>query len=212
MSDDYAMRRVPVQERSQQKVEAILDTAARLFAEVGYGSATTNAIARRAGVGIATLYRFFPHKAAILKAVSDRYLAQIEQLNQALFAAQRIQTLSLSALMEQVVDAFAEFCLNEPGFEYLFYGTEARDYFRAVSLQIHLEIVMQVEKVLERHVSHFQPDERGIVANLTVAAMQATMPFVIASPSAQQRALLAHLKLMLTTYLQTIAANTAQAS
>jgi AcrR family transcriptional regulator len=210
MSEDYEMRRIPIQLRSQRTVQAILDTAAQLFAEVGYGAATTNTIAKRANIGIATLYRFFPNKGAILKALSDRYLSQIAELNQSLFAAHRIQTLSLPDLMEQVVDAFADFCLNEPGFEYLFYGTEARDYLRSVSLQIHQEIVSQVEAVLERHISHLQAEERLIVANLAVSAMQAAMPFVIMSQKSRQKAFLVQLKLMITTYLQTIAADEEQ--
>ena len=194
MSEDYEMRRIPRQTRSERKVQAILDTAALIFAEVGYGAATTNSIAKRADLSIATLYRFFPNKAAILKTLSDRYVAQIGELNASLFAANRIQTLTLAALMEQVVEAIARYCLSEPGFEYLFYGSEARDYFRSVSLQIHGDIVTQVEAVLERHISHLVAEERNIVANLTVAAMQATMPFVVASNSARQKAILAYLE------------------
>ena len=205
MSEDYEMRRIPVQERSQRKVEAILDNAALIFAEVGYGAATTNSIAQRAGLSIATLYRFFPNKAAILKTLSDRYLSQIGGLNESLFAAHRIQTLSLQMLMEQVVDAFADFCLDEPGFEYLFYGSEARDYFRSVSLQIHRAIVSQVETVLERHISPLEAEERTIVANLAVAAMQAAMPFVVMAETPRRKSILAHLKRMITNYLQTLA-------
>ena len=209
MNDDYEMRRFPVTVRGLRRLDAILDAAAYEFAEVGYGAATTNAIAKRAHSSIGSLYQFFPNKQAILSALSERYLNQLGALNDSLFTVQRIRTLSLPSLMEQVVDTFADYCLREPGFEYIFYGSEARDYLRSVSQRIHSEIVSQVEHVLERHVSHLVEEERNIVANLTVAAMQATMPFVIVAHAARQIAIIAHLKLMITTYLQTVAQSAA---
>ena len=69
-----AVRKLPKQARSQQRVDTILDTAAQLFEEVGYESATTNEIALRAGVPIGSLYQFFTNKDAILNALVERYV------------------------------------------------------------------------------------------------------------------------------------------
>ena len=46
------LRKAPRQERSKVMVEAILEGAAQVFAELGYGRATTNKIAERAGGGV----------------------------------------------------------------------------------------------------------------------------------------------------------------
>jgi AcrR family transcriptional regulator len=209
MAGNYQMRRIPSTEHGKRRVKAILDAAAHIFAEVGFGHATTNAIAKRSGSSIGALYSFFPNKESILRALSERYLAQLERLNESVFTTERIQRLTLPELIEQIVDAFALFCLDEPGFEYIFYGSEARDYLRAVSRQIHYAIVRQVENVIDRHVPHLEADERNIVANLAVAAMQAIMPFVITADNPRQQAILAHLKLMLISYLRTLAQHAA---
>jgi AcrR family transcriptional regulator len=69
-------RRRPVQARSKQTVERILDAAAHVFGDRGY-PATTNQVAERAGVSIGSLYQYFPDKDALLAALHDRHLDQV---------------------------------------------------------------------------------------------------------------------------------------
>ena len=54
--------------------EAILDTAAALVAEHGLRSATMSRIAEGAGIGRATLYKYFPDVEAILLAWHERHV------------------------------------------------------------------------------------------------------------------------------------------
>ena len=61
--------------------EAILDTTAALVAERGLASVTMSGIAERAGIGRATLYKYFPDVEAILIAWHQRHVAgHLEQL------------------------------------------------------------------------------------------------------------------------------------
>jgi AcrR family transcriptional regulator len=71
-------RRSPVQDRARRTVERILDAAAHVFGERGY-AATTNDVAERAGVSIGSLYQYFRDKDALLVALHDRHLDQIER-------------------------------------------------------------------------------------------------------------------------------------
>jgi AcrR family transcriptional regulator len=59
-------RRTPVQKRAQLSVQRILDAAGGLLDEVGLERVTTELIARRAGVNVATVYKYFPNKHAVL--------------------------------------------------------------------------------------------------------------------------------------------------
>ena len=68
------VRRRPVQRRSQERFDRILDATARLLDEVGYTALTTKEVARRAEVPIGTLYQFFPGVDGLLGALAERNL------------------------------------------------------------------------------------------------------------------------------------------
>jgi AcrR family transcriptional regulator len=59
-------RRTPVQKRAQLSVQRILEASGELLDEVGLERVTTELIARRAGVNVATVYKYFPNKHAVL--------------------------------------------------------------------------------------------------------------------------------------------------
>ncbi|MDT0265828.1 TetR/AcrR family transcriptional regulator [Streptomyces sp. DSM 44915] len=59
-----------------QNRERLLEVAARMFAEQGLEAAPA-AIAKRAGVGVGTLYRHFPTREVLIDAAYRRQLAQV---------------------------------------------------------------------------------------------------------------------------------------
>jgi AcrR family transcriptional regulator len=59
--------------RGERRVASLLDAAGRVFGDLGYHAATTNAIAAEGKVSPATLYQFFPNKEAIADALVTRY-------------------------------------------------------------------------------------------------------------------------------------------
>lgn len=61
---------------AKRNYDKVLTAAREAFAETGT-STSLEAIARRAGVGIGTLYRHFPTRQALLEAV---YIGEVEQL------------------------------------------------------------------------------------------------------------------------------------
>jgi len=66
-------RKLPSQERSRFTVDAILEAAADILVREGYARLTTNRIADRAGVNIASLYQYFPGKDAIVAELRRRH-------------------------------------------------------------------------------------------------------------------------------------------
>lgn len=69
-------RKQPQQGRSRETVEAILQAATYLLVRTGYDAMTTNQIAERAGVNIASLYQYFPNKQAIVVELMQRHVAK----------------------------------------------------------------------------------------------------------------------------------------
>jgi AcrR family transcriptional regulator len=69
-------RKTPLQERSRATVEAILEATTHILVRDGYAKLTTNRIAERAGVNIASLYQYFPGKEAIVAELRRRHGAE----------------------------------------------------------------------------------------------------------------------------------------
>lgn len=65
-------RKSPRQKRSEQMVADMLEAAAQVLERHGLEGFTTNAVAQRAGVGIGSLYQYFPSKAALVAALMRR--------------------------------------------------------------------------------------------------------------------------------------------
>jgi len=66
-----------VQRRSQETFEALVTACTGLLSERGYAGTTTNHIAARAGVGIASLYEYFPGRDAIVAQVAERLVQRV---------------------------------------------------------------------------------------------------------------------------------------
>ena len=78
------MRKKPVQQRSQQLVESLVEAAGRVVAQDGLEAVTTIRVAERAGVSVGSLYQYFANKEALLAALVAR---MNEELRRAVDAA-----------------------------------------------------------------------------------------------------------------------------
>lgn len=67
-----SIRKAPRQRRAAHTVEAILEAAALVLEADGLEGFNTNAVARRAGASIGTLYQYFPSKDALTLALLQR--------------------------------------------------------------------------------------------------------------------------------------------
>jgi len=74
---DFAPKKRPSQLRSQQTFDALVTACTGLLPELGFAGTTTNHIAARAGVSVASLYEFFPGKDAIVAQVAERLVERV---------------------------------------------------------------------------------------------------------------------------------------
>jgi len=72
-TDIQTLAKEPKRERGKQRVAALMDAGAELFAEKGYEATTMTEIASRAGAAIGSLYQFFPSKKALAEALFNRF-------------------------------------------------------------------------------------------------------------------------------------------
>ncbi|MFE0460768.1 TetR family transcriptional regulator [Kitasatospora sp. NPDC058965] len=114
------LRRRPVQQRSQQRLERILDACAELLDEHGATALTTKEIAARAQVPIGTLYQFFTGKQSLLAALARRNLSRyLDRLTRRL-AAESPQ--DVGGFVDLAVEEFVAMKRAVPGFGALDFG------------------------------------------------------------------------------------------
>ncbi|SAK97555.1 TetR family transcriptional regulator [Caballeronia hypogeia] len=68
----FRPRKAPAQSRSEATVTSIIEAAAQVLESEGFEGFNTNAVARRAGVSIGSLYQYFPGKDALTVALIHR--------------------------------------------------------------------------------------------------------------------------------------------
>ncbi len=85
----------------------IVSAAASLFGAHGFDGTTMNAIARRSGLSIGSLYQYFPDKDAIVHAVAASYIRAWESKTEAL--ALKVADMDLAQLARRSVEGTVDF-------------------------------------------------------------------------------------------------------
>jgi AcrR family transcriptional regulator len=99
--------------RSKATVTAIVDATARILADDGWQSVNTNAIARRAGVSVGSVYEYFPDKQAILAVIIEQHLADGEAML-AEAASVLVGRLAIDDIVRDLVSSFIRLHQDDP--------------------------------------------------------------------------------------------------
>jgi AcrR family transcriptional regulator len=107
-------RTQPVQQRAQKRRNQILEVTAELLEEVGQYDLTTILVAKRAGMSVGTLYHYFPNKYAIMYALAEQWVGEMDIALQEL-ESEAIESLSLKRFVERCVDRMRLVYINQRG-------------------------------------------------------------------------------------------------
>ena len=105
-------RKTPSQERARTTVDAILQAGTYILVKDGWEKFTTNRVAERAGVNIASLYQYFPNKESIVVELQRRHIEKGRNASPDLITKLRSQTNLRDALKILIDCAVAEHRIN----------------------------------------------------------------------------------------------------
>ncbi|MGA9565550.1 MAG: TetR/AcrR family transcriptional regulator [Candidatus Korobacteraceae bacterium] len=201
-------RRVPVQSRSQQTVQRVLDAASALLSQMPLGDLTTTRIASEAGLSIGALYRFFPDKQTVVDAIAvqhiERFKTELESsvltsLEQAL---SNLASFDPAALLEAVVDAYIIYLDAHPDFRAISFGRHisAATKEREASPNVGLPALLK-NFMLERLGIPNAP-ELDRMLRVVSEAGERLIAFAYEQPTREERdRIIAEMKRMLSGYL-----------
>jgi AcrR family transcriptional regulator len=112
--------RLPKQARARETVDRILEATARLLAERGFAGVNTNVVAEHAGLKPPAIYRYFPNKYALYFALAEKLQAELDAMLDT--ALRDADSISLDALVGNVVDTAGSFWTARPAFGLLWFG------------------------------------------------------------------------------------------
>jgi AcrR family transcriptional regulator len=158
-------RKKPIQSRSKQTVEWLLEATTRVFRAEGF-DATTNRIAAVAGVSVGTLYEYFPNKDALLYALAERHVSSAEADITTALAAERPLPAWLAGVQAAIVASH-----RYPSEALQHVGDTRAPELRTRARQLHARVL---EALLERARASSRPDPElrgrtafGLVAHLS---------------------------------------------
>lgn len=118
------MRNVPSQNRSLDRIDAILDAAASLVDAGGMESVNVTAVAFTSGSSVGAVYRYFPNMNALLYSLAQRnlqrLLLQVEE-------GSRTTSAEPWSSLDHTFDAYINMYRSEPGFRHLRFGEAISD-------------------------------------------------------------------------------------
>ena len=189
-------RPTPQQERAARTHQLFLDTAERLFVEVGYDAMTMTAVAERAGTSIGALYRWFPDKTAVAVALLARYTIEMEQHWAPLIAA--APTLTTAKFAESLIERTREFSQQRPA--YFILRDAPIKLSRSSAARKHLrEAFVQAFQAKKSTLSH---EEALLIANVVVETVKGFLSVIAATAPRQRAPATAEFTQMLSMYLE----------
>ncbi len=195
---DIEQRKRPVQERSRERVDLILNVTAQLITEKGIDALKTSEVAREAGISLASLYRYFPNKAAVLKAIAERHIEKLDSHMKA-FA----QTLDLEQGFDQLIDVYFAFYRSEPGYKEIWAGVEALPELRELDLGELYDNARDISAAAQARFPEVDPQHLWLICVMLPRACGAVLRLAMTMEDAQAEVMVSELKLMVKSYLAT---------
>ena len=138
--------RTPQQERSRQTRDRILAAAIAAFEELGYDAVTTATIARRAGIGVGTLYGYFPDKRKLMLEILDGTVRTMADMVVESLAPERWTQGEPRAHVRSAIEAVVGSRLISPGVQRILWERHLRDpEFRDANLAIESRVRAALE-------------------------------------------------------------------
>lgn len=126
------LRKRPKQARSLMRFNSILDEAEVMIAEQSNTELKMNELARRADVNIASIYQYFPNRAALLRQLIERYLERYQLVIQESLSSYKGGPLEL---VDLIVDGYQDFFTHSPVFAALWAEAQGDTALKQMDIQ-----------------------------------------------------------------------------
>ena len=203
--EEGILRKLPTQERSQRRVEAILQATIKLVLAHGYDATTTAMIAEAVNVPIGSLYQFFANKEAILAALAQRYVDHLLALRTLLFSGD-IAAIPLPTLVDRTADTLIAFVDEHRGYTQLFNHAVFAPEIALTFARMQQEMVEGITAVIMGKAPQMSQATALACAKTLLHLIQGILPLVESSTGAERQIVTRELKRAWLAYLTAVIA------
>jgi AcrR family transcriptional regulator len=193
--DALLPRRTPAQQRSRERLDRILAVARDLIAAKGSDQVKMSEIAEHAGISIGSLYQYFPEKAAIIRALAERYSAESRKCIAAALSGVRDRA-SLRAAYEGLLDQYYALFLAEPVMRDIWSGMQADKQLMTLELAESRACGALLAAAIRRVHPDADPEKTAAAAFLIWQLGEAAMRLAISLSRREGNAVIAAFKRM----------------
>lgn len=189
------------QARGERRIAQLLEAAASVFCSTGYTAASTNAIAREAGVSPGTLYQFFPNKEAIAIELSERLMLEMRETYGEALAPVDPAT-PLETAVSAAVDRFIDFNCRHPVVYTLMHGPDAPGRIAEQHDALQTALVTRIEALLTPLLPGAPAADITRTAHVCMAMYKAGLELTLGREGEEREAYVQELKNVLLRYLE----------
>ncbi|MFJ9415603.1 TetR/AcrR family transcriptional regulator [Streptomyces sp. NPDC101227] len=188
------------QARGERRISQLLEAAAAVFCKSGYTAASTNAIAREAGVSPGTLYQFFPNKEAIAIELGGRLIHQMRDTYGEVLALGEADV-PLRERLDGIVDRFVDFNCRHPVFFALMHGPDTPGRMVEEHDALHTALLARIQDLIAFYLPDAPKADIARTAEMSFGLFKAGVELILAHEDTERDAYVTELKNVLFRYL-----------
>jgi AcrR family transcriptional regulator len=189
-------RLVPTQQRSRERFERILESAAGVMAEKGSEDFRMSDIVERTGVAFGSLYQYFPDKTAIIGTLAERY----NQIGRDCVVRELSKMKSagdLHAALSGITDGYYQMFLDHPVMRDIWTATQADRALQALDAADGAYLAGLLSDAVKRVAPDVPRAALAAFSELTMTLIAAAVRHAITLEPREAKRILALFKLML---------------
>lgn len=181
------------QARSRERVDQLLDAAEALVTAHGFDGLKMRELARSAGLPIASIYHYFPSNIAVLRALAEKHLVELQVVIAASMERHMVPDIKPEEAPEavgRVVMDVATYLASRTATATIWDALRAVPELRALDMDDTAANARFIAPYMARLAGNVPPDEMQDFCLILIEALQSNIMVIMHAPPERQPALM----------------------
>ncbi|MCF8068181.1 MAG: TetR/AcrR family transcriptional regulator [Desulfobacterales bacterium] len=164
MNKGLEQRAKPKQDRAIKTYELILKTSAELLVEVGLERFSTFIVAEKANLSMRSVYRYFPNKLSIIKALAEQYFERDLQILDGRYDSLKNLDINFVEALEVIIVSYYEMVSTDPTYMAIKKAFTGSQELMEYEEQINQKYAIELAKALKTRMPKISDKKLKIIS------------------------------------------------